>query len=149
MIESKLVVDRYIDQIVVIADQRKFVSALVVPEYTLLKEFAERHHIPFKDTADLCRNEAINKMLLFRISTLQQEFAHYEQVKRITLLPEPFSMEKGELTNTLKIKRPVVNRNYAAEIDAMYADETLPDVDKLCPLPPLPERKEDGTAIVR
>ena len=149
MIESKLVVDRYIDQIVVIADQRKFVSALVVPEYTLLKEFAERHHIPFTDTADLCRNADINKMLLFRISTLQQEFAHYEQVKRITLLPEPFSMEKGELTNTLKVKRPVVNKNYAAEIDAMYADETLPDVDKLCPLPPLPERKEDGTAIAR
>ena len=149
MIESKLVVDRYIDQIVVIADQRKFVSALIVPEYTLLKEFAERHHIPFTDTADLCRNADINKMLLFRISTLQQEFAHYEQVKRITILPEPFSMEKGELTNTLKVKRPVVNKNYAAEIDAMYADEALPDVDKLCPLPPLPEQKEDGAAIVR
>ena len=114
MIESKLVVDRYIDQIVVIADQRKFVSALIVPEYNLLKDFAERHHIRFTDTADLCRNADINKMLLFRINTLQQEFAHYEQVKRITLLPEPFSMEKGELTNTLKVKRPVVNRNYAA-----------------------------------
>mgnify|MGYP002237650280 FL=1 len=94
MIESKLVVDRYIDQIVVIADQRKFVSALIVPEYNLLKEFAERHHIRYADTADLCRNADINKMLLFRINTLQQEFAHYEQVKRITLLPEPFSMEK-------------------------------------------------------
>ena len=122
MIESKLVVDRYIDQIVVIADQRKFVSALVVPEYELLQDFARRHHIPFKDNADLCRNPDINKMLLFRIDTLQQEFAHYEQVKRITLLPEPFSMEKGELTNTLKIKRSVVNENYAAEIKAMYEE---------------------------
>ena len=122
MIESKLVVDRYIDQIVVIADQRKFVSALVVPEYELLQDFARRHHIPFKDNADLCRNPDINKMLLFRIDTLQQEFAHYEQVKRITLLPEPFSMEKGELTNTLKIKRSVVNENYAAEIRAMYEE---------------------------
>ena len=122
MIESKLVVDRYIDQIVVIADQRKFVSALVVPEYELLQDFARRHHIPFKDNADLCRNPDINKMLLFRIDTLQQEFAHYEQVKRITLLPEPFSMEKGELTNTLKSKRSVVNENYAAEIRAMYEE---------------------------
>ena len=138
MIESKLVVDRYIDQIVVIADQRKFVSALIVPEYNLLEEFAARHHILYNDIVDLCRNEAINKMLLFRINTLQQEFAHYERVKRITLLPEPFSMEKGELTNTLKVKRPVVNKNYAAEIEAMYADDTLPDVDKLCPLPPFP-----------
>ena len=126
MIESKLVVDRYIDQIVVIADQRKFVSALIVPEYELLGDFARRHHIPFTDRADLCRNPDINKMILFRIDTLQQEFAHYEQVKRITLLPEPFSMEKGELTNTLKVKRPVVNRNYATEIDAMYAEDILP-----------------------
>ena len=136
MIESKLVVDRYIDQIVVIADQRKFVSALIVPEYNLLKDFAERHHIRFTDMADLCRNADINKMLLFRINTLQQEFAHYEQVKRITLLPEPFSMEKGELTNTLKVKRPVVNRNYAAEIEAMYVEDTPPEVP--CPPPVTP-----------
>ena len=136
MIESKLVVVRYIDQIVVIADQRKFVSALIVPEYNLLKDFAERHHIRFTDTADLCRNADINKMLLFRINTLQQEFAHYEQVKRITLLPEPFSMEKGELTNTLKVKRPVVNRNYAAEIEAMYVEDTPPEVP--CPPPVTP-----------
>ena len=136
MIESKLVVDRYIDQIVVIADQRKFVSALIVPEYNLLKDFAERHHIRFTDTADLCRNADINKMLLFRINTLQQEFAHYEQVKRITLLPEPFSMEKGELTNTLKVKRPVVNRNYASEIEAMYVEDTPPEVP--CPPPVTP-----------
>ena len=123
-------VDRYIDQIVVIADQRKFVSALIVPEYNLLKDFAERHHIRFTDTADLCRNADINKMLLFRINTLQQEFAHYEQVKRITLLPEPFSMEKGELTNTLKVKRPVVNRNYAAEIEAMYVEDTPQEIGR-------------------
>jgi len=101
-----------------------------------LKDFAERHHIRFTDTADLCRNADINKMLLFRINTLQQEFAHYEQVKRITLLPEPFSMEKGELTNTLKVKRPVVNRNYAAEIEAMYVEDTPPEVP--CPPPVTP-----------
>ncbi len=128
MIESKLVVDRYIDQIVVIADRRKFVSALIVPEYKLLKDFARRHDIPFADTADLCRNADINRMLLFRIDTLQQEFARYEQVKRVTLLPEPLSMERGELTNTLKVRRQVVNRNYEAEIEAMYAEDALPEM---------------------
>lgn len=122
MIESKLVVDRYIDQIVVIADQRKFVSALVVPDYNLLKELAVKHGIQFNTLQDLCANEKIVKFVLFRIETLQQEFAHYEQVKRITLLAEPFSLEKGELTNTLKVKRPVVNQNYAKEIDAMYEE---------------------------
>lgn len=122
MIEAKLVVDRFIDQIVIIADQRKFVSALVVPDYAILEDFAKRHHIPYNSVADLCKNPDINKMILFRINTLQQEFAHYEQVKRITLLPEPFSMEKGELTNTLKIKRSVVSHNYAEAIDEMYKD---------------------------
>jgi long-chain acyl-CoA synthetase len=57
-----------------------------------------------------------------RLDTLQQEFAHYEQVKRITLLPEPFSLEKGELTNTLKVKRSVLNQNYAKEINKMYEE---------------------------
>ena len=57
-----------------------------------------------------------------RIETLQQEFAHYEQVKRITLLPEPFSLERGELTNTLKVKRGVLNENYAKEIEKMYEE---------------------------
>ena len=57
-----------------------------------------------------------------RIDTLQQQFAHYEQVKRFTLLPEPFSMARGELTNTLKIKRSALNKNYAEEINKMYEE---------------------------
>ena len=57
-----------------------------------------------------------------RIDTLQQQLAHYEQIKRFILLPQNFTMEKGELTNTLKIKRRVLNENYKKEIDAMYAE---------------------------
>jgi len=122
MLESKLVVDRYIDQIVIIADQRKFVSALVIPEYELLEQLAQKRGIPYKDRADLCRNAEIVSFVMDRIETLQQEFAHYEQVKRITLLPEPFSLERGELTNTLKVKRGVLNENYAKEIEKMYEE---------------------------
>ena len=122
MIESKLVVDRFIDQVVIIANERKFVSALIVPNYELLKEFAVKYKIEYKDMTDLCKHPDMIKMVQFRIDTLQQEFAHYEQVKRITLLPEPFSMERGELTNTLKIKRSVVSQNYSVEIEAMYAE---------------------------
>lgn len=122
MIESKLVVDRFIDQIVVIADQRKFVSALVVPAFNVLKEYADHKGIPYTDVADLCANPEVMRLLMSRIGTLQQEFAHYEQIKRITILPEPFSLEKGELTNTLKVKRPVINANYKEQIDAMYEE---------------------------
>ena len=121
-IETKLVVDRYIDQISIIADQRKFVSALIVPEYGQVKKYAEEHHIEYTDMKDLLQKQEILDLFRLRIDTLQQEFAHYEQIKRFTLLPEPFSMEKGELTNTLKIKRPVLMKNYAKEIEKMYEE---------------------------
>jgi long-chain acyl-CoA synthetase len=122
MLESKLVVDRYVDQIVIIADQRKFVSALIIPEYELLEEWARRRHIDFADRSELCSNPEVVEFVMDRIDTMQQDLAHYEQVKRITLLPEPFSMERGELTNTLKVKRSVLNENYRAEIDKMYEE---------------------------
>ena len=122
MIESKLLVDKYIDQIAIIADQRKFVSALIIPVYPLLEEYAREHHIPFENREQLCADKQINDMMKERIDTLQQQLAHYEQIKRFTLLPHHFSMEKGELTNTLKIKRRVLNENYKKEIDAMYAE---------------------------
>lgn len=125
MIETKLVVDRYIDQIVIIADKRKFVSALVVPDYSALKNLAKQRGMAYDNMKELCCNEQVNRFYMDRIATLQQEFAHYEQVKRITLLPEPFSLEKGELTNTLKIRRPVIAQNYAAEIDTMYEEPNL------------------------
>ena len=122
MIESKLLVDKFVDQICIIADQRKFVSALIIPVYPLLEEYAREHHIPFENREQLCADPKINEMMKERIDTLQQQLAHYEQIKRFTLLPHHFSMEKGELTNTLKIKRRVLNQNYAKEIDAMYAE---------------------------
>ena len=122
MIESKLLVDKFIDQICIIADQRKFVSALIIPVYSLLEEYAREHNIPFENREQLCKDPKINEMMKERIDTLQQQLAHYEQIKRFTLLPHHFSMEKGELTNTLKIKRRVLNQNYAKEIDAMYEE---------------------------
>ena len=108
MIESKLLVDKFIDQICIIADQRKFVSALIIPVYSLLEEYAREYNIPFENHEQLCKDPKINEMM--------------KQIKRFTLLPHHFSMEKGELTNTLKIKRRVLNQNYAKEIDAMYEE---------------------------
>ena len=122
MIESKLLVDKYIDQVCIIADQRKFVSALIIPVYSLLEEYAREHEIAFNSREDLCKNERIHQMMMERIETLQQQLAHYEQIKRFTLLPHAFSMERGELTNTLKIKRRVLNENYKKEIDQMYQE---------------------------
>ena len=122
MLESKFCVDRYIDQLVIIADRHKFVSALVIPEYKLLEELATKRHIPYKNMAELCAHPDIEQFVMDRIDTIQQDLASYEQVKRITLLPEPFSIERGELTNTLKVKRPVLNELYKDQIAKMYEE---------------------------
>ena len=121
-LETKLAIDRYIDQIAVIADQRKFVSALIVPVYGFVKDYAKEKGLEYKDMADLLQHPKVQALFRARIDTLQQQFAHYEQVKRFTLLPEPFSMERSELTNTLKLKRSVVATNYKELIDKMYEE---------------------------
>lgn len=121
-LETKLAIDRYIDQIAVIADQRKFVSALIVPVYGFVKDYAKEKGLEYKDMADLLQHPKVQALFRARIDTLQQQFAHYEQVKRFTLLPEPFSMERGELTNTLKLKRSMVATNYKELIDKMYEE---------------------------
>ncbi len=120
MVESLLLVDKFIDQVAVIADQRKFVSALIVPEFRLLEDYARTHNIKFERREDLCENKEIHDMMMERIETLQQGLANYEKIKRFTLLPHHFSMESGELTNTLKMRRPVIYKNYADVIDKMY-----------------------------
>lgn len=122
MIESMLLVDKFIEQVAVIADQRKFVSALIVPEFTVLEEWAKRQNITFESREELCANKQVNEMMHERIDTLQQRLASYEQIKHFTLLAHHFSMESGELTNTLKLRRAVVNKNYQAVIDKMYEE---------------------------
>lgn len=122
MIEAKLLVDKFIDQIVIIADQRKFVSALIIPEYKTLEEYAKANGIGYSSREELCASDKIHTMMMERIDTLQQQLAHYEQIKRFTLLPKPFTMESGELTNTLKMRRKVINEHYKKEIENMYAE---------------------------
>ena len=120
LVESKILVDKYVEQIAVIADQRKYVSALIVPTYHLLEEYAAENGIKYASREELVANKQVNDMIAERIETLQQSLAGYEQIKRFTLMPQPFSMEKGEITNTLKIKRNVLNTRYADVIEAMY-----------------------------
>ncbi len=121
-LETKLVIDRYIDQIAIIADQRKFVSALIVPVYDQVKKYAQEKGIAYTNIPELLEHPKIVGLFRARIDTLQQQFANYEQIKRFTLLAEPFSMERGELTNTLKLKRPVVAENYKEAIEKMYEE---------------------------
>ena len=120
-LETRLGEDKYIDQVAVIGDQRKYVTAIIIPAFEALKEYAAQKHIQYRNLEDLVKNQKIHALISERIDALQKNFARFEQIKRFTLLPRAFSMEKGELTNTLKIRRSVINLLYKEEIEAMYA----------------------------
>lgn len=119
-IETKVSEDKFIDMITVIGDERKFVSALIIPNYIAIKEYADSHNVSYNNEEELLTNIDILRMLDGRIELLQAGFASYERIKRYTLLPEPFTMEKGELTNTLKVKRKFIAEKYKDIIDQMY-----------------------------
>ncbi|NLY25666.1 MAG: long-chain fatty acid--CoA ligase [Bacteroidales bacterium] len=120
MIETRISEDKFIDQVAVIGDDRKFVSALIVPNYELLKSYAQEQQISFGSVEELVKNEEIIDFVSGRVELLQSQFTSYEKIKRFTLLPLPFSIETGELTNTLKLRRKVILERYAALIEEMY-----------------------------
>ena len=121
-LEARLISDKFIDSAFVIGDQRKFVSALIIPDFNELKRYAEEQGISFGNEEDLCNNPHIIKLYESRITAMQNEFANFEQIKRFTLLSHPFSIDSGELTNTLKMKRAYILEKYKELIDKMYVD---------------------------
>ena len=88
--------------------------------------WATKRKIKFKNNEELVNNPKTHEMIEKLINEYQKNLASYEQIKRFVLLPRPFTMESGELTNTLKIKRAVINKRYAKLIDAMYAVDYRP-----------------------
>ncbi|MGG7668527.1 AMP-dependent synthetase/ligase [Yersinia sp. J1] len=122
MIEGTLGQDRFIEQIAVIADTRKFVSALIVPCFESLEEYAKSINLKYHDRLELLRHSHIVEMFEQRLKDMQKELSKFEQVKRFTLLPKAFSMESGELTPTLKLRRKIISQRYQFEIDSMYRD---------------------------
>ncbi|GAL26358.1 long-chain-fatty-acid-CoA ligase [Vibrio variabilis] len=121
-IEGAIGKDHYIEQIAVIADTRKFVSALIVPCFDTLEEYAKELNIKYQDRLELIKHHEVVEMFEKRITELQKELAKFEQVKKFKLLPTGFSMDKGELTPTQKLRRKVINDRYQDEIEEMYRD---------------------------
>jgi long-chain acyl-CoA synthetase len=120
MIETRISEDKFIEQVAVIGDERKFVSALIVPNFETLVAYAQEQKIAFETLEALVGNPHIHNLIFGRIELLQSQFTSYEKIKKITLLPNPFSVENGELTNTLKLRRKVILEKYADVIDRMY-----------------------------
>ena len=121
VLETMLGQDKFIEQVAIIGDGRKYVSALIVPDFEELKAYADKKQLPYITIEELVNDPEIHKMIEQRINDYQKGLAAYEQIKRFVLLPKAFTMESGELTNTLKIKRAVINKRYRPLIDAMYA----------------------------
>lgn len=121
MLESRLAENKYIDEAAVIGDQRKFVTALIVPNLSQLRRWAEEKGVDYSDTERLVANPEVVSFMMEQINGVQADVAEYEKIKRITLLPNHFSIMNGEVTNTMKVRRPVVAKRYAREIEAMYA----------------------------
>ena len=130
VLETMLGQDKFIEQVAIIGDGRKYVSALIVPDFEELKAYADKKHIEHPTIEDLVNSAEIHKMIEDRINDYQKDLASYEQIKRFVLLPKAFSMESGELTNTLKIRRAVINKRYRPLIDAMYAADYRKKKDK-------------------
>lgn len=121
MLESRLAENKYIDEAAVIGDQRKFVTALIVPNLSQLRAWASQNGIPSDDTEKFVSDPKVVAFMMEQINGVQYGLAEYEKIKRITLLPHHFSIMNGEVTNTMKVRRPIVARRYAKEIEAMYA----------------------------
>lgn len=122
MIETRMTEDKFIDQVAVIGDERKFVSALIVPNFDALKRYADEHQIAYNSEDELVKNHEINDFIFGRIELLQSQFTNYEKIKRFALLSRPFTMDSGELTNTLKLRRKVILERYADVIEKMYSE---------------------------
>jgi long-chain acyl-CoA synthetase len=110
----------FIDQFVLVGDRRMFLSALIVPNFEALREYADAHGIPYRDVEDLVKNKEINDLIEKTIQGTQKDLANFEKVRRFALLPNPLTIENGELTPSLKLRRKQIEERYSDLIDAMY-----------------------------
>lgn len=120
-VENILSNNNYIQQVMVVAEGRQFVSALIVPNFEFLKGELSKMNIPFTSWNEIVKNEAINKLYKTKIEEFQTSLASFEKVKKFVLMPAEFEIGSGEITPTLKIKRKVVSEKYKDLIEQMYS----------------------------
>jgi long-chain acyl-CoA synthetase len=119
-IENLFLASKYIDQFVLIGDRRMFLSALIVPDFDALQEYADTHKIPYGSPKELVKAKEIYDMIEHDMSQVQKKLANYERVRKFMLLDKPFSLEDGEITPSLKIRRKAVEERYGNLIEEMY-----------------------------
>jgi long-chain acyl-CoA synthetase len=121
-IEQLIKASRFVNQVVLIGNERKFPSALIVPNFEQIEGYAKHKNINARNREDLCRHPSIIDLIQRQVSELTPDLGQYEKVKRIALLENELTIEGGELTPTLKIKRRVIDEKYKEIIDRMYEE---------------------------
>lgn len=122
-IENQLKQSPYISEIMLLGDQRSTVTALIVPNYDEIKEYATEQGLETQDLAALLQTQEIQQLIRGEINQYSADFADFERVRRFTLMEEEFSQEAGDITPTLKLKRQVIMEKHKAAIDQMYGDD--------------------------
>ncbi|MCB9087404.1 MAG: hypothetical protein H6628_03695 [Calditrichae bacterium] len=120
-----LITSRFVEQVLVIGDKRKFCSAIIVPTFPELEKYAADHQLEFRSYKDLCDHPQVIEMMQQEIDRVNQQCASHESIKKFILVEQPFSVESGELTPSMKIKRKIVEKNYQDEIDSLYRGEPV------------------------
>jgi long-chain acyl-CoA synthetase len=123
-IEGRIKQSRFVSQVVLVGNERKFPAALIVPDWEQLRSYAKLKNIPYKEDAELCEHPRIIDLLQRQVDGLTGDLAQYEKVKKVALLPKELTTEGGEMTPTLKVKRRVVDEKYKRVIDKLY-EETM------------------------
>jgi len=122
LIENKFKESRFIEQIMVIGDGQKFPAALIVPAFVTVKSWCDIKNIPYTSDAEMIKNKEVLTKFQRELDELNEGFAQYEKIKKFILLANPFSIENGQMTPTLKVKRKIIMKDYQNKIDALYAE---------------------------
>jgi long-chain acyl-CoA synthetase len=122
-IENNLKLSKFVSQAVVVGNRRKYASVLIVPNFENLRKHADRNAIPFTDNAGLLNHPAVREIYDGVVEEVNAELSHFESIKKFTLLPDDFTVESGDLTPTLKVKRNVIEKKFVDRIDAMYGEK--------------------------
>ena len=123
-LENSLKDSRFIEQVAVIGDRRKYLSALIIPAFEELESWAKTQGLIFSGREDLVKNDQVNELFENEVKRYTNQFARVQQIRKLGLLPIDWSQETGELTPTLKLKRRVIEEKYSSEIEDMYPTET-------------------------
>jgi len=121
-IESILCLNPYIASAVVVGERKRFISALIIPDFGKLEEYAKANGIPFRDRTELCRRQDVLDFMLAEVNRSTPDLASYERIKKIALLDRDFDVEPGEVTPTLKVRRAIVEEKYKDLIDSLYRE---------------------------